>query len=67
MHVSIRHSDLYYNEEDYNKAVVDLSLDKVYDQVLVDEDPSGTPPEQAIEAPANQETVGREDSFSRRR
>ena len=51
---------------EYEKAVNDLSVDKVYDQVLVDGDPNAAVPGQAETVAVTQET-GHQDSFTRRR
>ena len=53
---------------EYEKAVNDLSVDKVYDQVLVDGDPNAAVPGQAetVAVTLDLET-GHQDSFTRRR
>ena len=61
-----RHADLYFNATEYEKAVNDLCVDKVYDQVLIDGDQTDNVPGEAVQVAATQET-GPQDSFTRRR
>ena len=60
--LDIRHADLYFSPADYEKAVNDLAMDSVYDEVR-----GGDQQHVDLEPVAHIRVEPQEDSFSRRR
>lgn len=63
----VRHADLYFTKEEYEKAVNDLSVAKVYDQDLIDGDQAAAVHVHVDPVAATQDPGGQQDSFTRRR
>jgi len=64
--LDIRYADLYFNTEDLDKAVFDLSNDAVYDEILLNGGGSDENPVPVLQAVPPQPDP-QQDSFTRRR